>query len=125
MYSYLNRCLGKIDIYYTLLSTSKGTIRDTLLLQAGRFVGGINQDMTAFLAALKRVDETAINEVTNNFCGAFDERERRFDKENSDLERLAEAGLDISPGALDEWLCAYRDYADCCLVGLEKTLLGK
>lgn len=122
MNSVLNRGLGKIDLYYTLISRSSRKAKNIVLLQSRLLLPRINKDLNKFLAIMKQLDLTVIAEIQNSFCGAFKECESTLEAQSMRLEDVQSVGADVSVSDIENWLHAYRDYIECCLEGVNKAI---
>lgn len=123
MNSALNKGWGKIDIYYTLISRSSRKVKDMLILQSRVLIPRINEDLNRFLAIMKKLDAAVIAKIQNNFCGAFTECESDLQARSGRLEDIQSIGADFSISDIEEWLHAYRDYIECCLEGVNKSIM--
>jgi len=123
MNSVLNKSWGKIDIYYTLISRSTRKVKDILILQSRVLIPRINKDLNRFLAIMKKLDPAVIAEIQNSFCGAFTECEADFQARSDHLEDIQSIGAELSISDIENWLHAYRDYIECCLEGINKSIM--
>lgn len=122
MNSVLNRGLGKIDLYYTLISRSSSKVKEIVLLQSRLLIPRINKDLNRFLAIMKKLDEAVLAEIRTSFCGAFTECESDLEAQAARLEKIQSIGADFSVSDIENWLHSYRDYVECCLLGVNKSI---
>jgi hypothetical protein len=105
-----------------LISKSSDKVKDIVVLQSRLFLPRINNDFEKFLAIMKQLDSAVVAEVKNNFCGAFTECESDLEAQLTRLEDLKNIGTDPSASDIENWLNAFREYAECCLVGVNKSI---
>lgn len=122
IHSVLNKGLGKIDLYYTLISRSSSKVKDIVVLQSRLLIPRINKDLNKFVAIMKQLDPLVLAEIQSNFCGAFEECESTLETQSTRLEDVQSVGADVSVSDVENWLHAYRDYIECCLEGVNKSI---
>lgn len=122
MNSVLNRGLGKIDLYYTLISKSSSKVKDIVVLQSRFLIPRMNKDLNRFVAIMEKLDAAVIAEIQTNFCGASKEYESDFKSQTTHLENIKSIGADFSASDIENWLHSYRDYIECCLEGVNKSI---